>query len=134
MGRGLARGRPVRVALLVVACLAGAASLTSCAAGRPPARLVDDAVVASRVKAGLLRDPLLAGSAISVEVVDGIVTLTGRVPDEAAAVRAIETARGTEGVRFVQDRLTRREPGRASGAGRSGSPGTGAPGPRRTLP
>jgi osmotically-inducible protein OsmY len=62
------------------------------------------------VRSALLADPLVGGSAIGVEVRDGVVTLEGMVPDDATAARALDIARSVPGVRAVVDRLGR--PGR----------------------
>ncbi len=102
--------------IVFVACAAVGLAIAACATppARSPEQVLEDATVTSRIKSGLLRDPVVAGSAIGVEVQDGVVTLTGRVPSEAVAARAVDIARNTEGVRRVEDRLVRG--GQASGS------------------
>src|SRR5437762_2073145 len=65
-----------------------------------------DAYILSRVKSRFLGVDVMKGSDINVDVDKHIVTLKGTVPSEAARARAIEIAKGTEGVHEVRDRLT----------------------------
>ena len=60
-----------------------------------------DADVMSAVKQALDKRKDLTGNDVSVEVKDGIVRLTGTVPNEVARVTAATTARSTPGVRAV---------------------------------
>lgn len=68
-----------------------------------------DALITARVKAALLRDPVVKGLSVEVDTYDGVVLLTGRVtdPDEADRARALaRKVRGVVEVRheFVMDR------------------------------
>lgn len=69
------------------------------------AKLSDAAITAS-IKAGYLKDPDLGVFAIDVDTRDGVVTLDGTAPDEAARRRAAELAGATKGVREVRNQLT----------------------------
>jgi hypothetical protein len=62
----------------------------------------DDAVTTS-IKAKLYTDPLLKSASIDVAAKDGIVTLTGQVPDDAARLAAQHIAATTPGVKTVVD-------------------------------
>jgi osmotically-inducible protein OsmY len=65
-----------------------------------------DAWITTKVKTQFVGEDLLKGSDISVDTnQDGVVTLTGTVPSEAARARALEIARTTKGVRKIDDRL-----------------------------
>lgn len=64
------------------------------------------AAVTARVKAKMALDERVKASAIDVTTVDGTVTLTGTVESAAAAERAVQLARETEGVHAVVNRLT----------------------------
>jgi osmotically-inducible protein OsmY len=66
---------------------------------------IDDAGITMRVKGRLLDDPLVKGMKIDVDTRDGVVFLTGSVPNEAERKQAIELARTTEGVKDVQANL-----------------------------
>ena len=68
-------------------------------------RDVSDGVVAAHVKARLLEELGRIGFAIEVDVVDGVVTLSGTVPDVARQRLALDLARQTTGVRKVLNLL-----------------------------
>jgi len=63
---------------------------------------IDDAGITARVKARLLDDSLVKGLQIDVDTRDGVVFLTGTVPNEAERNQAIELAKTTEGVKDVK--------------------------------
>ncbi len=133
---GLRRSTGARVVALLASAAVGLATAACATQPRDPEQVLEDATVASRIKAGLLSDPVIAGSAIGVDVQDGVVTLTGRVPSEAAATRVLGIARSTEGVRRVEDRLVRESPTSSSteqGPAPPGASGAAAP-TRRPLP
>jgi hyperosmotically inducible protein len=67
--------------------------------------VVGDAAITTAVKTKLLGDPNVSGLKIDVDTTNGIVTLTGNVPNAAEKTRAIELARETSGVKSVTDRL-----------------------------
>lgn len=66
---------------------------------------VDDASVTARVKAKLAASSQLNPFNIQVNTVDGVVSLTGRVNDQAEKDEAERLARETEGVRRVRNLL-----------------------------
>jgi hyperosmotically inducible protein len=67
---------------------------------------VTDTWITTKVKAQYVGVDALKGSDISVDTDhEGVVVLTGTVPNEAARTRAIEIARTTKGVRRVVDSL-----------------------------
>lgn len=67
---------------------------------------IDDTAITAKVKAALLDDPAVSGQKISVETVAGVVQLSGFVESAAEQTRAVSIARGTEGVRSVQDKIS----------------------------
>ncbi|HET7106671.1 MAG TPA: BON domain-containing protein [Candidatus Acidoferrum sp.] len=69
----------------------------------------DDAVTTS-IKAKLYSEPLLKSAAVDVSSKDGIVTLTGQVPDDAARLAAQHIAATTPGVKTVVDQTTMAPP------------------------
>jgi hyperosmotically inducible periplasmic protein len=76
-----------------------------------PRKEVIDPLVTAKVKTRIIKDDLLEKSEINVDSdKDGLVTLRGTVPSEAAHARALELARSTEGVRQVVDKLTVKAP------------------------
>ncbi|MEO8677525.1 MAG: BON domain-containing protein [Vicinamibacterales bacterium] len=67
--------------------------------------VVTDTWITGKLKAKFADEKVLDGSAISIDTKDHLVTLTGTVPSAAAHARALEIARGTEGVKQVVDKL-----------------------------
>lgn len=67
---------------------------------------VDDALITTKVKAALLAEPNFDSGDISVETRDNEVQLSGLVNDETQIDRALQVARGVEGVRNVINKLS----------------------------
>jgi osmotically-inducible protein OsmY len=65
-----------------------------------------DPGVTTAVKSKFAADDVVKAYRIDVDTKDHVVTLSGAVDTPAARTRAVELARGTEGVRDVVDRLT----------------------------
>jgi BON domain-containing protein len=65
----------------------------------------DDSLTTS-IKAKLYSDPLLKSASVDISAKDGIVTLTGQVPDDAARLAAQHIAATTPGVKTVVDQTT----------------------------
>lgn len=65
-----------------------------------------DPGITTAVKSKLAADDTVKAYQIDVDTQGGVVTLTGTVPSAAARDRALEVARGTDGVTRVEDRLT----------------------------
>ena len=65
-----------------------------------------DPGVTTAVKTKLAADDVVKAYRIDVDTKDHVVTLSGAVDTPAARTRAVELARGTEGVRDVVDQLT----------------------------
>jgi hyperosmotically inducible protein len=68
-------------------------------------RYVDDSMITAKVKAALLRDPVVSTFAVSVETYKGIVLLSGFVRNGSQAKRAAEIAAGVQGVVNVKNAL-----------------------------
>jgi hyperosmotically inducible protein len=66
---------------------------------------LDDSVITAKVKAALLKDPVVSGFAVSVETYKGIVLLSGFVQSINQARRAAEIASGVQGVVTVKNAL-----------------------------
>ncbi|MFO8004408.1 BON domain-containing protein [Thioalkalivibrio sp.] len=64
---------------------------------------VDDSVITTKVKAALFNDPTLSGFEVNVETFKGRVQLSGFVSSQADINKAVEIARGVEGVRSVEN-------------------------------
>jgi osmotically-inducible protein OsmY len=70
-----------------------------------PRDAITDSVITTRVKAGILSDPGLAGSDISVNTDRGVVTLTGMVKSQEQAAVASAHAQRPDGVLRVENHL-----------------------------
>jgi hyperosmotically inducible protein len=57
-------------------------------------------------RAALLASPDVKGLDVNVDTVNGKVTLKGSVDSQVQADRAVQIARGTEGVKDVESQLT----------------------------
>jgi hyperosmotically inducible protein len=66
---------------------------------------VKDAWLVMKVHSEMLDEDVLSGSNIDVDVKNGVVTLNGTVPSEAARARAMECAKKNDGVKSVVDHL-----------------------------
>lgn len=74
--------------------------------GDPTAQTVlADSVIASKVKAKLIADPDVNPFRIDVDVIEGVVTLTGEVDDQGTADEAGRLAASTSGVERVDNRI-----------------------------
>jgi len=87
------RSESVLVVLLAAAIAAGCS------------RKPDDSQLAQGIQAEIQKDAAINGQ-VSVQSVDGIVTLTGQVPSDAARALAAREAADTPGVRQVVNNLT----------------------------
>ena len=91
---------------LAALLLAGCTNYSATGEGRTAGEVIDDSAIHTRVKASLIGARDLPGWRIDVDVREGVVVLTGQVDREEQRTRAIGIARGTPGVKDVEDRLT----------------------------
>jgi hypothetical protein len=66
----------------------------------------DDAVITTDIKARMFSDPALKSAGVDVSTKDGVVTLTGQVPDDSARLAAYKIATESKGVTKVNDQMT----------------------------
>lgn len=66
---------------------------------------IKDAWLVMKVHSEMVDEDVLAGSNIDVDVKNGVVTLQGTVPSDAARARAIAVAKANDGVKNVVDQL-----------------------------
>lgn len=97
--------------LALAACDSGERAASEAArdtrqAARQAGEAVGDAAVVTKIKTALAVDEAVKATEIDVDATNGFVTLTGRVANREAADRAARIARGVEGVRGVDNRLT----------------------------
>jgi len=72
---------------------------------RSVGRHVDDVSIASKIDAKLVAEKDMPSRWVSVEVIEGVVTLTGYLPDEEKIKRALYIAGTVEGVKEVRNKL-----------------------------
>lgn len=75
-------------------------------AGNAVAAAVDSASITASVNASLIKDTELSAIKIDVDTKDGVVTLTGEAPNQAAKDRAGDIAKAVQGVTAVTNNLT----------------------------
>jgi hyperosmotically inducible protein len=67
---------------------------------------ISDSAVTAKVKTALLADDNVKGLKIDVDTNNGVVSLSGTADTQANMARAETVAKGIEGVKSVQNRLT----------------------------
>ena len=72
---------------------------------------IADAAITAKVKTAFLADADVKGLQVDVDTRDGVVTLSGTLDKAANVDRAATIARGIEGVKSVENRLTVKAPG-----------------------
>ena len=122
-----------QVVYLIIAAAVTAAPLaltTGCAVtqGRETAgSYAKDKEIAARIKSALYADPIVKGTQVEVQSLDGEVQLSGFVDSEAAKERAAQIAAATPGVVTVHNNLI-------LPTGRTGSPPYSPPPPPPSNP
>lgn len=85
---------------------------------------MDDSGITARVKAKLVDDSAIKTSDISVKTEKGVVTLSGFVPSQDQAEKAVMVAKNVEGVKSVSDKLHAKDSTQASVKGYAGDTAT----------
>lgn len=80
---------------------------------------IKDGWLVMKVHSEMVDEDVLSGSDIDVDVKDGVVTLQGTVPTEAARARALAVAKANDGVKSVVDQLKIAPAGSANAAARA---------------
>jgi len=84
------------------------AMITGCAATpttESTGEYVDDAAITAKVKASILDQPTLKSFDIHVETFKGTVRLRGVAASQSAMDKAVEVARGVNGVKSVKNEM-----------------------------
>ncbi|NMM76525.1 transporter [Acidovorax sp. SRB_14] len=74
-------------------------------AGNSALAMADDGAITAQVSSGLAKDPDLSALKIDVDTHNGVVTLKGPAPSQAAKDRAATIAQGVKGVSSVLNQL-----------------------------
>jgi hyperosmotically inducible periplasmic protein len=90
---------------VVVLLLAAIAAYAEDPTKRSTGEYVDDKVVSAKVKAALLKDPDVKGLQVNVETFNGVVQLSGFVDKPEQISRAVDVAKGVEGVKSVKNAM-----------------------------
>ncbi len=90
--------------------------------------------ITTEIKAKMFSEPLLKAASVNVTSKDGIVTLTGVVPDDAARLAARTIASQTKGVKQVIDSTTMAPPAPAVAAAETLPTPTPEPAPAPSKP
>src|SRR5687767_9514716 len=83
----------------------GLALLIGAASAAAQVSTIKDGWLVMKVHSEMVDEDVLSGSDIDVDVKNGVVTLQGTVPSEAARARAPAVAKANEGVKNVVDQL-----------------------------
>lgn len=89
--------------LCLISLLALAFGCSSSPTKEGTGEFVDDAVITTKVKAELLKDPLLKSAEINVETFKGVVQLSGFVATQAEIGMAADVARKIQGATDVRN-------------------------------
>jgi hyperosmotically inducible protein len=84
---------------------ASGSTASTAAEPRGPVQTAADASITAKVKTALGNDELVKARNIDVDTMRGVVTLNGVVGSASEKQRAIQVARGIEGVASVKDNL-----------------------------
>lgn len=95
-----ARGFTSLVASLLIAALVACAPT---AKHEGTGEFIDDAMITGKVKAALVADPQLKATEINVETFKGTVQLSGFVASAEDIPKAVQLARGINGVKSVKN-------------------------------
>lgn len=91
--------------LLFAIALVGVAGCASTETHEGTGQYVDDSVITTKVKAGILHEPGLKSAEINVETFKGVVQLSGFVANPSSISKAGEVASSINGVKSVQNDL-----------------------------
>jgi len=64
---------------------------------------IDDSVITTKVKAAIFNEPTLKSFDINVKTTKGVVELSGLVNSKSELNKAVEVARGVQGVKSVKN-------------------------------
>jgi hyperosmotically inducible protein len=106
-------------------------------ADRSAGAVVDDSTLTAKVKTALIADETTKGTQINVDSNNGVVKLTGTVDSPGQVSRALEIAKGVQGVQKVENNLmasAKAAPGVVPGTQPPGTSPTATPAPNNTTP
>ncbi|WP_297186973.1 BON domain-containing protein [uncultured Porticoccus sp.] len=90
------------LAVLLITAVGCAGSSTNESTGE----YIDDTWITTKVKTALVEDPVVKSSEVNVETFKGVVQLSGFVTSKEAMDKAVDIARGINGVTSVRNDMT----------------------------
>jgi hyperosmotically inducible periplasmic protein len=93
-------------AVFIAGCDDGREATTGSAPNTGVETTIDDSIISTKIKSGLLADPLVKDSEPQVETHQGTVQLSGFVENQAQMERVIEIARAVDGVKHVENKMS----------------------------
>jgi len=90
--------------------LGGAAATTAAFDERPVGQHFDDVSIATEIDARLITEKDMPSRWVSIEVIEGVVILTGYLPSQSHIDRALFISRSVQGVRDIDNQLHIGEP------------------------
>ncbi|MDQ6956546.1 MAG: BON domain-containing protein [Mariprofundaceae bacterium] len=94
--------------------LGGGAATTAAFDERPVGQHFDDVSIATEIDARLIAEKDMPSRWVSIEVIEGVVILTGYLPSQAHIDRAVFLCRSVEGVKDIDNQLYIGEPSTSS--------------------
>lgn len=94
--------RTLSAAFLAIA-LVSVVGCASTSQSQATGAYIDDALITTKVKAALFDEPVIKAHEINVETFRGVVQLSGFVSSQSEVDRAVEVARGVNGVTSVKN-------------------------------
>lgn len=91
--------------LMILMLIAVFAACASTSAQKSTGEYIDDAVITTKIKSLLAADDFLKSFQISVTTYRGTVQLSGFVDSQQSVDKAVEVARGVNGVKSVKNDL-----------------------------
>lgn len=98
----------IRTTLAAVISAVALLTMTGCAVTRDQQTVgayIDDATITTQIKARFFEDKAVAGTAISVETLNGVVLLSGFAKSASEKATAESIARKVNGVRSVRNEI-----------------------------
>ncbi|MDH3599446.1 MAG: BON domain-containing protein [Candidatus Tectomicrobia bacterium] len=95
--------------VILLLCMISVAALLGCAGSRTSksaGEMIDDGVIATKVKAALYADKEVSGTQVQVETFKGTVQLSGFVDRPEQSQKAEQIARDVKGVKEVKNNIS----------------------------
>lgn len=93
------------VMLICFVCMSAMLASAQTQPTRTPGQVLDDNVIAAKIKSALIVDAEVKGTQIGIEVFQGRVQLSGFVDNAVNAQKAVSIARSVEGVTEVRNSI-----------------------------